>query len=174
MLGLDRGGGRVPFVCGGLFRGCRASGNSTISAVIADVVCGVADYGFVVNVVNVGDVYVIHRAVVVEGSVIPISTAVAGTTIAVAVIYAAIETDLSAPVAFIPGIRVVAPAPVAGSPKQTGFGGHYPRAWHPKVAIIPIRPVAGRPQITVGRGHRLLVYGQCGGSERDGNAELRE
>src|SRR5579863_7707802 len=79
-----------------------------------------------------------------------------------------------APVAFIPVIGTAAPAPVAGSPKQTGFGGHHPRAWHPKVAVIPIRPVAGRPQITIGGGHRLLVYRQCWRSDRDRNAELRE
>jgi len=44
---------------------------STVSAVIADVVeSSVVDDGLVVNVVNVRDVHVIHRAVVVEGSVI--------------------------------------------------------------------------------------------------------
>ena len=95
MLGLHRRWRRVLLVCRCLFCSGRASGNSTLAAVIADMVHrGVVDYGLVVDIVNVRDVHVIHRAVVVEGSVIPISAFIADTTVAEAIVDATVEADL--------------------------------------------------------------------------------
>src|SRR5208283_4825123 len=96
----------------GLFRSGRSSVNSTLAAVVTDMVhCGVVDYGLVVNIVNVRDVHVVHRAVVVEGPVIPISAFIADTTIAEAVVDATVEADMRTPVAFIPREGTPAPAP---------------------------------------------------------------
>src|SRR5580692_8685797 len=121
------------FCCG------RASSNSTGAAVIADTVDrGVVDYGLVVNIVNVCDVDVVHGAVVVEGSVIPISTLVADTTIAEAVVDATVEADVRTPIAAIPSIGVAAPTPITGSPEQAKCGRRHPRTRHPKVALITI------------------------------------
>src|ERR1019366_5930879 len=87
MLGLQRRWRAVLLVCRCLFCPGRAGVNSTGAAVITDMVhSGVVDYGPVVNIVNVPDVHVVHRAVVVEGPVIPISAFIADTTIAEAVV----------------------------------------------------------------------------------------
>jgi len=73
MLRLHRGGLRVSIARRNLIRGVRTSIDSTSAAVVADMVDrSVVDDGLGVNM-NVGDVNVIHRTVVVEGSVIPIS-----------------------------------------------------------------------------------------------------
>src|SRR5450756_1882014 len=150
MLGLQRRWRPVLLVCRCLFCLGGAGVNSTGAAVIADMVhSGVVDYGPVVNIVNVRDVHVVHRAVVVEGPVIPISAFIADTTI---------EADMRAPVALIPGVAVAAPTPITGSPEKANFGNQHPRTWHPEVAFIPVSPVAGRPQITVGGAHGLRVH----------------
>jgi hypothetical protein len=145
--------------CRCLFCCRRASGNSTGAAVVADAVHGgIVDYRRVVNVVNVGDVHVVHRTVVVKLSVLPTSALIADTAIAKAVIDAAVEADLLTPVAAIPGEGAAAPTPVTGSPEQTNGGRLNPRAWYPEVAFITISPVAGRPQIAGLGGHGLHVH----------------
>ena len=175
MLGLHRRRRPVLLVCRGLFCPARAGVNSTGAAVITDMVHpGVVDHGLVVNIVNVRDVHVIHRAVVVEGPVVPISAFIAHTTIAEAVVNATVEADIRAPVTFIPGVGVAAPTPVTGSPEEANLGSHHPRTGHPEVAFISISPVAGRPQITFGWGHGLNVHRERGRSDRDRYAELRE
>ncbi len=175
MLGLQRRWRSVLLVRRGLFCSARAGGNSTLAAVIADMVHrGFVDYGLVVNIVNVRDVHVIHRAVVVEGPVVPISAFIADTTVAEAVVHAAVEADSGAPVAFIPGKGVAAPTPITGSPEQVNGGRLDPRTRHPEIAFIAISPVTGRPQITVRGDHGLRVHRQRGRSDRDRHAELRE
>src|ERR1700683_179437 len=166
--GVLRAGRR--FFCRGWVRG-----NSTAAAVIAYVVYPrLVDYGLAVNVVNVRDVQVVHRAVVVEGSVIPVSATIAHTAVAEAVVDAAVEADFRTPIAAIPGKSVVAPTPIAGSPEQASFRRFNPGARNPEVAFIAIRPVARRPQIA-GRGnHGLLIHRQRGRSDCDRHADLRE
>jgi hypothetical protein len=142
----------------GLFRRGRARPGPTISAVIADVVVGsVVNDSLVVNIVNVGDIHVIHGAVVIEASVSPISALIADTPVAEAVVDAAVKTDIRAPVAIVPGVSVTTPTPIAGRPEQANLGSHYPRTGHPEVTFLSIRPVARRPQIAISRGHRLRV-----------------
>ena len=146
--------GRCLFPCGG------ARASSTISAVIAHVVVrSVVDDGLVVDIVNVRDVHVIHRTVVIEGSVSPISALIAGPTVTEAVVNASVEANVRTPIAAIPRVGVVALTPIARRPEQASFGRHHPRTWHPKVAFISISPVAGSPQIAVSRSHRLGVHG---------------
>ena len=158
MLGLQLCWRPVLLTCRRLFCLRRTGGDSTSTAVIADMVYRrVVDYGLVINIVNIRDVYVIHRAVVIEGSVIPIPSLITGTAIAVAVVDAAVEADLRTPVAAIPGVGVASPAPIARSPEQTHRSQH-PRARHPEVAFVPISPVARRPQIAGGGNHGLRVH----------------
>jgi hypothetical protein len=73
-------------------------------------------YGLLVSVAKGCHIYVIHRAVVLEGSIIPISTTIADTTIAEAVVDTAIEADSGSPVTVIPGVAIVAITPVTRSP----------------------------------------------------------
>ncbi len=175
MLGLHRRWRPVLLVCRGLFCPGRAGVNSTGGAVIADMVhSAVVAHSPVVNIVNVPDVHVVHRAVVVEGSMIPVSAFIADTTVAEAVVDAAVEADMGAPIPLIPSVGVAAPTPVTGSPEKANLGCHHPGTGHPEVAFISISPVAGRPQITFGGGHGLNVHRERGRSDRDRYAELRE
>ena len=154
-------------MCRGLFRSSRAGGNPTRAAVVADVVYRGVDYGLAVNIVNVRDVHVIHRGVVVEGSVTPISSSVADATIAEAVVDAPVEANGRTPVAFIPGEGVAAPTPIAGGPEQANGGRFGPCARHPEIAFTTVSPVTGRPQITALRTKGLRVCNQFGRSDRD-------
>ena len=159
MLGLQGRLLPVLLVCRCLFCLGRAGSNPAGTAVVADMVHGsVVDYRLVVNIVNVRDVDVIHRAVVVEGSVIPIAALIADTAIAVPVVDATVETDLRTPVATIPSVGISAPTPITRGPEQAHRGGHHPGTRHPKVAFTPISPVSRRPDITGGGGHRLRVH----------------
>src|SRR6266851_573768 len=73
-----------------------------VAAVVADAVHRrVVDHGGVVNVVNVGDVHVVHRTVVEKLSVLPTSALIAVTKVSIAVTDPAIETYLRTPVALI-------------------------------------------------------------------------
>src|SRR5580704_14959327 len=175
MLGLHRGWRGVLLASRTLFRGGRPGADSTPASVVADMVYrrGI-DYGFAVNIVNIRDVHIVHRAVVVEGSVIPISASVADTTVAEAVVDATVEADLRTPIAFIPGEGAAPPTPVTRSPEQTSFRSHRPCARHPEVAFIPIGPVPGRPHVSDGGAHGLGVHRKRGRSDHDRHSELRE
>src|ERR1700682_6224679 len=100
------GGGcrSVTLVRGCLFPGARAGSDSPRTAVVADTIHGVVDHGLVVNIVNVRDVHIVHRAVVIEGTVIPISALIAAAAVAKAVVDAPVEADMRTPVADIPGV----------------------------------------------------------------------
>src|SRR5271156_5742196 len=125
----------MTFVCRGLFCSGRSSGRSTGSPVIADIVSRpFVDHVLFVSVVNVGDVHVIYRGVVVEGSVIPISPLIAETAIAEAIVDAAVEANRGAPLAFIPGEGVATPPRVPGSQKQANRGRLGPRPRPPKIS----------------------------------------
>src|SRR5208337_3091552 len=175
MLGLHCRCRRVLLVHCCLFRCRRAGYKSALAAVIADVVhCRFVDYGLAVDIGDVRDVHIIYRAVVEEGSVVPISTLIPDTAVAKAVVDAAVEADTLAPVAFVPGKGIAAPTPITGSPEQASSGRLDPCARYPEVAFIAVRPIAGRPQITDRRDHRLLVNRQGGRSDRNRHAELRE
>lgn len=73
MLRLRGHGWNVPLACDGLLLRCGARADATIATVVADPVdgSGVVDYRRVVDVVNVSDIQVAHRTVVVELSVLP-------------------------------------------------------------------------------------------------------
>jgi hypothetical protein len=135
---------------------------------------GVVDDGLVVNIVNVRASHIVHRAVIVEGPVIPISASIANPAIAETVVDPTVEANMVAPVADIPGVGIATPTPITGSPEQANFGSHYPRTWNPKVALVTVCPVTGRPQITITRNHGLRVHRKRRRCDRDRNAELRE
>src|SRR5580658_5233432 len=123
MLSLSSHGRCMLLLCSRIFFRCGARRYPTFAAVIADFVFrGVVGYGLVVNIVNVRVVHVIHRAVVVKLSVIPISTFIAETSIAEAVVDATVEADVRTPVAAIPSKANTAPTPITGSPEQANCG----------------------------------------------------
>jgi hypothetical protein len=89
----------------------------TIAAVVADPVHGrVVDHRGVVGVVNVGDVDVVYRTIVVEAVVIPTSALITFPEVAIAITDPAIEANVRTPVAFIESIPAVAPTPITWCP----------------------------------------------------------
>ena len=138
----------------------RSSAHSTrtieASAVYRAVV---VDHRLVIHIVNLGDVHVIHRSVVVEIVSPPISAFITFSHISIAVIYPAIETDARTPVTVIPYVRPVVPSPVSGCPKVAGRRREHPCAGHPVIIFIvfTVSPVAGRPDIIFARTNGLHV-----------------
>jgi hypothetical protein len=152
----------------------RAGSGSPRATVIAHIVHGsIVDNGLVIDIGNVGRAYVVYFAVVIEPPVIPISALIADARITVAIVDAAVETDLGTPISGIPDVDAVAPAPIARSPEQTDCRDLYPCAWDPVVAIIPVRPISGCPDKTFGGTRRLLVHGQRGWRDVNGHGDLR-
>src|ERR1700690_1276294 len=140
----------------------------TLATVVADPVHrGVVDHGGVVGVVNVGNVYVVHCAVVEEAPIVPAPAFIAVTEVAEAVADAAVETYVQTPVAFMENKSVAAPTPPGWSPEETGFRRHYPRTRHPIVAVGAIGPKAGRPNVALGRARGLLIHGQRWRADRN-------
>src|SRR5271157_953450 len=164
MLRLSGCGRDMSLTCRSLVFRPRTRSDPTIAAVVADPVHRgvVVDHRGVVNVVNVGDVYVVHRTVVIKLPVLPTSTLVAFSEVSVAVTDSSVETYLLTPVPVIEDISVAAPTPIGWSPEQTGFRSHHPRTRHPVVIVevVAVSPVPGCPEITVAGTERLLVDGQ--------------
>src|SRR5579862_1799184 len=76
----------------------------------------VVDDGLIVDVGDMRAAEIVHGLVVVEMVVIPETAEIAGADIAEAVIDAAIEADMRAPITAMPEIGAVNPAPIAGCP----------------------------------------------------------
>src|SRR5579864_8527768 len=139
----------------------RTRADPTIAAVVADPIHGgVVDHRRVVDVVNVGDVHVVHRAVVVKLSALPMSTLVALSEVSVTVTDSTVETHLLTPVAIVEDKSVAAPTPIGWSPEQAGFRSHHPCTRHPVVIVVGVSPVPRCPEITVAGTKRLLIDGQ--------------
>jgi hypothetical protein len=99
-----------------LRRGTRA--DPTIPAVVADAVDGgVVDDRRVVDIVDVGDIHIARRTVVVELPVLPASPLITVTVISIAVTDATVKAYLLAPVSVVENISVAAPTPIGGSPE---------------------------------------------------------
>src|ERR1700676_1501323 len=87
VLSLNGDGRDMSFPCGSLFFGPRTLVDPTVAAVVADAGNrGVVDHRRVVNVVNLSDVHVVHRTIVIKVSVVPTPTfiTVAEVTVAIA------------------------------------------------------------------------------------------
>src|SRR6185437_4118150 len=153
----------------------RSRADASAAAVVADAArMDVVDDGPVdVDIADVGDVDVVHRAVVVEVAPSPLTAGVTVTEVAVSVIDAAVEADLRAPVTGVPAIEAVVPAPPARCPQQADLRGHHPGARHPVVvAIIRIpRPVARCPDVARPRYDGLRVNGKRRWRDADRNAD---
>jgi hypothetical protein len=122
-------------------------------------------------------VYAHDRGVVEELPALPISALEAGAHVPESIKNATVEADLFSPVASVPEVNAVAPAPISRSPEETDFGGENPRAGHPVVVAIVIvpSPIAGRPHIALARTDGLYVHRQKRRRNRDRYADaLRE
>src|SRR5580700_1427618 len=127
MLVLRGDGRNVALASGSIFLGSGAS----VYAAVAAVKAGAVTIGAVLNsrVVNVAverDVHMADGLVVEEVPVVPAAAFVASARVAVAIIDAAVETDLRSPIAFVEEIGAVVVSPVTGSPEVADFGSHDP------------------------------------------------
>ena len=159
----------------GFLRRGRSNGRSTGSAVVANIVYRrIVDNSSIVSVADACPADVVHRCVVAEAVVSPVSALVACATIAKTVVNAAVESDIRAPVSAIPSISAASPTPITRSPEQTHSGRFDPSARHPEIAVGTVRPVTRRPNITILRTNRLGVRDQHRRSNSDRESELCE
>ena len=162
--------------CCDLGGGC-AGLNAAAAAVIADTVHRyIADDGVVdVRVVDDCPVDVHDCGVVTEITAIPATAVEPLAGVAIAVVDAAVEAYCRAPVAGVPCIYAVIPAPVAGSPEKSDGRGFDPGSRNPvvvAVACIP-GPVAGCPDVVCGGTGRLIVDGKRRRGDGNGDCHLR-
>src|ERR1017187_1864142 len=136
--------------------------DSAVATVVADVAHIVVHHAGVINIVDVGDVHVVHGTVVKKVSAVPTPAFVTLAEIAEAVIDPAVEAYVRTPIGW--------------SPQETDFRRHHPCARHPVVIadVVIVGPVARCPEITVPRTKRLLIDRQGGRAEPNGHADLRE
>src|SRR5258708_35146265 len=87
------GYGRDMFLtCGSLFLGRRTHVDPTIAAVVADASQRrVVDHGGVVDVVNLSDVHVVHRTIVIKTSVVPTPAFITAAEVTVAIVDSPIQ-----------------------------------------------------------------------------------
>jgi hypothetical protein len=134
--------------------------NPAVATVVTDPCIVVDDNRLVVDVRYIGDVNVGHATVVKEPVALPIAAEEPRTGVTKAIINAAVETDVWSPIAAIPNVQPVIPAPVARSPKHSD-GSKHPSARHPVVAIVVIPgPVARRPDVALSWTQGLNINGQ--------------
>src|SRR5690242_3465836 len=97
----------------------RPSRNAARSAVIADAIHSdiIVDHRLIVSIVHHCHVYVGHGAVVNERTVAPISARIAHACVAEAIVDSAIKSNMRAPIAWVPNVYTVAPAPITRRPE---------------------------------------------------------
>jgi hypothetical protein len=106
-------------VVGRLFLDCRPNIDSPWAAVVAYVIDRgvIDDHRLVVHVPDVGDVsHVIHRSVVEEALIIPITALITRTNIAEAVVNATVKSNMRAPISLVKYIDAISPSPIPGRP----------------------------------------------------------
>src|SRR6266403_2218286 len=96
----------------------RPRGNATVTAVEAYAFVVPVDHSGVVDVVNDGDIHIVHGTVIEKPAAFPASTFVTIAEVSITVVDAAVETDLRPPITLIEEISVAAPCPVAGGPDK--------------------------------------------------------
>jgi hypothetical protein len=167
MLPLHRRRRDVAFAGVGLLPGSGLRPDASTSTVVADTINGIHDRPLV-DVVDDGDVYIVHSRVIEELTTIPVTAFVADSDVAVTVVDSSIEADIWAPISNIPEIRAVRPSPIARCPEKTDLGRRHPCSGNPEIAsIIVIGPITGRPDITFPWANRLRVNHQWRWSDRD-------
>jgi len=122
-------------------------------------------------------VYVHDRGVVEEAAPLPVSALKASAHVSESIENATVEADLLSPVASIPEVDAVAPAPISWSPQEADLGRENPRARYPVVVAIVIvpSPIAGRPEIALARTDGLYVHREKRRRDNDRYADdLRE
>ena len=113
-----------------------------------------------ITLVHIGDM---HIADVVHGSVVgkvvpaPVAALVTDAHIAKAIVDAAIEADIAAPVSVMESVAPSGITPVSGRPECSLIRRLCPCAWNPVVATRTPTPISRRPEVSRSRNRRLLI-----------------
>ena len=113
-----------------------------------------------VDVVDDVDVHVGDGAIVVEVISLPIATEETEADVTVAIVNAAIEADMGTPVAAVEHIVAAVVSPVRRGPERAVIRRWAPDAGDPVVAVVAPGPIAGSPKIVGVGGGRLVIFGQ--------------
>ena len=130
------------------------------SAVVAHIVvndrCPVNNHRAVINVRHAHVAKVVGSPVIQKVVAMPIATLVARAHVAVPIIDAAIEADISSPVPMAESIAAIEKAPITWRPERALVRRRNPGSRHPVIAGRRIVPIARRPDVA-GLWHRRLV-----------------
>jgi hypothetical protein len=104
---------------------CRegADGQASLPSVIADVRVVNITGAIRISIVDGILIYARHVRVVPEVVVVPVAAFVTCAVVSVAVVHAAIESDVRSPVSVVPQVTVVIVAPVTGGPERAAVWG---------------------------------------------------
>ena len=172
VLPLVGGGFHVPVVRRSKFTGGRASAESPRTAIVTDAIYReIVHHGTVVNVGDVRHVDIGHRPIIEEGPTPPFPARKAHATVTEAIIDAAVEANMGAPVSCMPEKCGSTPTPVTGSPQKARGWRHHPGARNPVVAVCRIvSPITRSPHVARARTNRLRINGQWRRTDPNGYA----
>ena len=173
MLVLHVSGFEMAFMLPSHLVAARPRHDSASATVVADAVYRhIIDDGPVVDV-DVGDGHVIYAAIVEKIAGMPVAAAVAHAKVAKAVINAAVEADVRAPIARVPGVKAAAksvtlvknvnavvPSPPGRGPQQADPRRCDPDARHPIITTCGPTPVSGSPDVAIPGTSGLRVHRQ--------------
>ena len=111
----------------------------------------------VVEVMNSAKVDPVHSPVVIKVGTIPITAEIPQPEISIAVVDAAVEAYVLAPVAMVKAVTPVIEAPISRSPERAHIRRFHPRPRHPVVTVRSPGPIARCPEVVGIRGRRLLI-----------------
>jgi len=118
----------------------------------------VVDDGSVVYVGNVDRACVAYSTIVEEGPAAPVATLESNSSISEAVVDTAIKADVWPPVAGVPYVEAIDPAPVTGCPEESDRRWQHPCTGYPVIAVVTISPITRRPYVAGLGKRRLHVY----------------
>src|ERR1700722_16088513 len=149
VLSLSGDGRDMSLTCGGLLLRCRTRINSPLAPVEADMINRGHIHSVLVYIVNLGDVYVEHGAVIEKVTIIPTAALKPLSEISETIVDSSVETNLRPPVPVVENESTVAPAPVGRCPQESHFRRHNPCSRHPVIVVeaVIVGPIARRPQI---------------------------
>jgi hypothetical protein len=150
MLHLSRRRGYMPLPLSRELRRRWLRLNSTGSSVVGDTsYVDIIGHGLVINIGDIGNVYVIDRAIVVKVAATPISAIVTIAGVAESIVNTAVKANAQPPVAGVPPVKSTRKTPIARRPEVTGLRRQRPGSRYP-VVVSRVRapgPVARNPNI---------------------------
>jgi len=157
-LNLCRYGSRSRIVHHRQFLRRRPRTNTSAAAVIAYAIALAIRHRIVINIMDIGDIYIVDRAIVSQCAVIPVRAVVAAPRVSKSIVNTTVEADGLSPIPTVPAVIAAVETPVRRCPESVDPRRHHPHARNPVVIRLLITPIAGRPLIIVTGALRLAVF----------------